>query len=250
MNRLRFGGVAALALALLGMLCLTATASAVPCGKLIADHRGGYEGPRMKGFACKMPESPLPGESRETTWTVPAKVKAAEFLVFGGSAASSGHGGEVDAALPVTPGETLTLLFGIDGSASSVSRSAVPLIVAAGSDGQQANYISPTARNIAVRPPRFPAPPFPQNGSIYVTWLQGTNGQVPGDCVVPRLWGKRPVEVREMLVRAHCRVGSIGHAFARPANRGLVTGQSPKPGTVMPAQSRVDLRIGRGRGSQ
>lgn len=250
------GGAVALALVSLGMLSFAAPRSSVAaptpagCSKRIADYRGDYEGPRLRGFACKMGEDLLPWKSQEIAWTVPPRVKAAEFLVLGGSDATTGHGGEVDAALPVTPGETLVLLLGIDGGATSVSRGGVPLIVAAGSNGQQPSFVSPNARNTAVRAPGLPAPPYPQHGSIYVSWLHGygsgIKGQVPSDCVVPTLRGENPSEAREMLTGSDCRVGSISRVLARPANRGLVIRQSPKPGTVLPRASEVDFVVGQG----
>jgi hypothetical protein len=196
-----------------------------------------------------MPEDPLPGESPEATWTVPADVNAAEFQARGADDVSVGHGGLVEAALDVTPGETLTLLLGVDGSATSVRRQGVALIVASGANGQEASYVDPGARNVAIQDPGLPSPPYPQNGSVYVNWLEGGvgGGQVSADCAVPRLRGKRPAEARLVLAHHNCVAGSIGRKLSRPANRGRVIGQSPKPGTVMAKDGRVDLRVGRGR---
>ncbi len=91
-------------------------------------------GPWTRGIRCQMDEGSRPGESSEATWTVPAGVMAAEFFVIGGADPSAG-GGEVEAAFRVTPGETLSLLLGVDGVATSVLRSDVALIVASGPRG-------------------------------------------------------------------------------------------------------------------
>jgi hypothetical protein len=145
----------ALSFVLLGSCCLPPFASAVPpCATLIADSFGQHHGPWLRGISCSMPEDPLPGESQEATWTVPDGVQAAEFYVLGGDEASAGHGGVVDAALSVTPGETLTLFLGIDGNASSVSREGAALIVASGANGQEPSYVAASGRSSAGVPGR------------------------------------------------------------------------------------------------
>jgi hypothetical protein len=60
-------------------------------------------------------------------------------------------------------------------------------------------------------------------------------------CVVPRLRGRRLAAARRRLRAAHC---SAGRVRGRRGPRARVKGQSAKPGTVLPAGTAVNVRLG------
>jgi hypothetical protein len=66
-------------------------------------------------------------------------------------------------------------------------------------------------------------------------------------CVVPKVVGKRLSAAKLALARKHCRVGKVKYAYSRNAGKGTVASQSRRPGTVVAANSRVDLVLSRGR---
>jgi len=65
-------------------------------------------------------------------------------------------------------------------------------------------------------------------------------------CKVPKVTGKRLAAAKSALARAHCRTGTVRRAYSRK-KKGLVSSQSRRPGRVLPAGSRVNLVVSRGR---
>jgi beta-lactam-binding protein with PASTA domain len=58
----------------------------------------------------------------------------------------------------------------------------------------------------------------------------------------------KPLAVaRSMLAKAHCRTGEVTRVYSRARRRGVVIGQSRRPGRVLPANSKIDLVVSRGR---
>ena len=49
-----------------------------------------------------------------------------------------------------------------------------------------------------------------------------------------------------MLARANCRLGKIRRAYSSRVEKGLISRQKPKPGTVLPRLGKVDVRVSRG----
>jgi hypothetical protein len=227
-----------------------ATSASGHCATLIADCFSRCSGPAPHGIYCsagEIGESLL--ENPVDSWTVPAEVKEAKFVVRGGDDPSGGRGGRVAATLAVVPGETLALELGIRGGASFVSREGAHLLAAAGGNGLEPSYVTPGAGAVTIEAPGQPNPPYPSNGSIDVSWYENqVTTPPPVECVVPSVLGKRPVVARRQLVKAHCRAGEIARRRARRANRGRVIGQRPMPGTVLSENARVDLTVGRWRG--
>jgi hypothetical protein len=211
---------------------------------MIGDPAPGYSG-SIQGIDCRYEEGAAP-----ESWTVPPTVSEATFSVHGADDPAGSAGGHVEASLRLSLGETLTLEPGGPGKASTVSAGGTPLFVAGGGDGSVPNYVTPAATEVKSVPPGGPfalivnGAPYASNGRIAVRW--GSITKDPLACVVPRLKGKRPLAARGKLAEAHCSVGTITRKLARRANRGRVTRQWPKPGTVLYRHGAVDFMIGRG----
>jgi hypothetical protein len=75
-------------------------------------------------------------------------------------------------------------------------------------------------------------------------WLNWT-GLPAKPCVVPDVTQYLPIA--GTLRRSGCRVGEITHRYSRKVDRGWAISQRPKPGTVLPSHSRVDVVVSRGR---
>lgn len=230
------------------------------CSDLHGDPAPGYSGPLMRGIHCRGGEAS--SQSQEESWVVPAGITTAEFTVSGGDDLIGGQGARIEATLAVAPGETLRLLLGGGGGASSVRRGDTPLLVAGGGNGLEPDYVAPAAEAVAIHPRGEPNPPYPQNGSVFVAWYvdyrgpgtdtgtgsgsgSGQDRPPESHCVIPKLRGRRPEVARSALFAAHCDSGDIVRRPARPGMRGRVTGQSQRPGTVLPLGSAVDFTVGR-----
>lgn len=68
----------------------------------------------------------------------------------------------------------------------------------------------------------------------------------PGLCTVQDLRVVTVKEAKRMLARANCRLGTIRRAYSNRVERGLISAQKPKPGTVLPKLGKVDVRVSRG----
>jgi hypothetical protein len=260
--RRSLAGLLATTVATLLGLWLASSAAAV-CAHFHGDPGPRYSGPMLVGIACNYRD----GDGPDEQWTVPDTVAVAEFRLFGADDPAKGAGGDVKATLAVTPGETLLLRLGSDGGASSVLRGATPLLVAGGGDGAEDNYVAPGATGVESERPGEPNPPFPGDGSIYVSWYEGwvnapPLGDEPSDpplgtqphdppssvrCVVPKLRGMRPAATRRAIAAAHCAAGEYPRVATRRATRGRVVSQAPQPGSVLPQGSSVTAAVGRGR---
>jgi hypothetical protein len=67
----------------------------------------------------------------------------------------------------------------------------------------------------------------------------------PGLCDVQDLRRQTLLEAKRTLARVNCRVGKVGYAYSRTI-RGLVIGQKPKLGAVLPGGAKVDVVLSRG----
>lgn len=219
-------------------LWLAAPASA-SCPSFHGDPAPGYSG-SVQGIFCTYAVGP------SHTWTAPSNVSEATFSVRGADDASGAGGGHVEALLSLVPGETLAIELGAEGEASTVSRGGTHLFVGGGGNGSVPNYVTPEASEVTSEAPGGPFRfSFRNDGEVSIEWGEITKDPDPM-CTVPRLRGMRPVAARKRLAEAHCAVGKIARLRARPLNRGRVIGQSPPPGTVMPDDLGVSLRVGRG----
>jgi PASTA domain-containing protein/Regulator of Chromosome Condensation (RCC1) repeat protein len=69
----------------------------------------------------------------------------------------------------------------------------------------------------------------------------------PASCRVPNVVGKRLAPAKRTIAQRHCRTGKVGHAYSRKRKKGIVISQSRRPGRVLPARSRINLTVSRGR---
>jgi len=66
-------------------------------------------------------------------------------------------------------------------------------------------------------------------------------------CKVPEVVGKRLASAKRTITKRHCRTGKVGHAYSRKRKKGIVISQSRRPGRVLPARSKINLIVSRGR---
>ncbi len=69
----------------------------------------------------------------------------------------------------------------------------------------------------------------------------------PTQCTVPNVVGKRLSAAMATIAKRHCRTGRVAHAYSRKRKTGVVISQSRRPGKVLPARSKIDLIVSRGR---
>ena len=94
------------------------------------------------------------------------------------------------------------------------------------------------------------APPstVPGGVDLSVTTLAGNSPTVRADeftdtaCAVPALRGKKLQPAKRMVLKANCKLGSIKGSKNRSAK---VITQSPKPGSVLAPESKVNFKLGR-----
>jgi hypothetical protein len=66
-------------------------------------------------------------------------------------------------------------------------------------------------------------------------------------CSVPKLAGKRLAAAKVALKQNRCRLGKVTYKASRKAAKGRVISQSRRPGRSLPAGTKIDLVVGRGR---
>ncbi len=81
------------------------------------------------------------------------------------------------------------------------------------------------------------------NGSNTVSILANT----PGLCAVQNVKRRKLAVAKRKVERAGCRVGRVRRAVSSGVKPGRVISQRPRFGVVLPAGSKVDLVISRGR---
>jgi hypothetical protein len=81
-----------------------------------------------------------------------------------------------------------------------------------------------------------PAPDVPQTFAI-----------ARRPCRVPNVVGKRLPSAKLAITKSHCRAGKIGHTYSHKRKKGIVISQSRRPGRVLPADSKINLIVSRGR---
>jgi PASTA domain len=64
------------------------------------------------------------------------------------------------------------------------------------------------------------------------------------DCNVPKLTGKKLKAAKKGLTRAACKLGKVTQKKGATARTGKVVKQNPKMGKVLPAGSKVSVRLG------
>jgi hypothetical protein len=71
----------------------------------------------------------------------------------------------------------------------------------------------------------------------------------PRKCTVPNVVGKRVSSAKLTIAKKHCRTGKVGFAYSTKRKRGIVLSQGRRPGRVLPANSKINLIVSRGRRS-
>jgi hypothetical protein len=66
-------------------------------------------------------------------------------------------------------------------------------------------------------------------------------------CRVPKVVGRRFGPAKKVIAKKHCRTGKVGHAYSRKRKKGIVISQSRRPGRVLPANTKINLVVSRGR---
>jgi sugar lactone lactonase YvrE len=66
-------------------------------------------------------------------------------------------------------------------------------------------------------------------------------------CRVPNAVGRTLARAKALLRQRRCRTGKVTRAYSRTRRRGVVIGQGRRPGRVLPANSRINLVVSRGR---
>jgi hypothetical protein len=66
-------------------------------------------------------------------------------------------------------------------------------------------------------------------------------------CTVPRVIGKTLAAANRALTQRRCRAGRVSYAYSRRVAKRKVVSQSRRPGRVLPARSKVNLVVSRGR---
>jgi Regulator of chromosome condensation (RCC1) repeat/PASTA domain len=69
----------------------------------------------------------------------------------------------------------------------------------------------------------------------------------PRPCTVPNVVGKKLRAAKQAIVKRHCRTGKVRSIYSRKRKKGVVVSQSRRAGLVLPAGSRIDLAVSRGR---
>jgi hypothetical protein len=81
---------------------------------------------------------------------------------------------------------------------------------------------------------------------VAVTGTRTVTARFTAICVVPRVVGLRSAAAKRAIVRARCRVGKVSRTYSRVAKDRVIS-QSRRPGVHVPAGTRVDLKLSRGR---
>jgi PASTA domain/Regulator of chromosome condensation (RCC1) repeat len=70
---------------------------------------------------------------------------------------------------------------------------------------------------------------------------------LPASCRVPNVVGKRLASAKRTIAQRHCRTGKVSFAYSLKRKKGTVISQSRRPGRVLPARSKINLVVSRGR---
>jgi hypothetical protein len=70
-------------------------------------------------------------------------------------------------------------------------------------------------------------------------------GRAP--CRVPKVIGKQLTSAERSIAAGHCRTGKVAYASSGKRKTGVVISQSRRPGRVLPANSKINLIVNRGR---
>jgi uncharacterized delta-60 repeat protein len=66
-------------------------------------------------------------------------------------------------------------------------------------------------------------------------------------CKVPNVRGKKLAAAKSSIKKARCAIGKVKRKASKPAKKGRVLAQSPRPGATVSSGTKVNLVIGKGR---
>lgn len=98
----------------------------------------------------------------------------------------------------------------------------------------------PGTVDVTVTTPGGTSAPIPADQFTYT----GSAGLPPQSCTVPRLIGKTLARARKRLTKAKCKLGKVHRVNGVTNTTGRVIKQTPKPGRVLPARSKVSIKLG------
>jgi beta-lactam-binding protein with PASTA domain len=64
---------------------------------------------------------------------------------------------------------------------------------------------------------------------------------------VPKVVGTPVASAKRTIAKRHCLTGKVGYVYSRKRKKGIVISQSRRPGKVLPARSKINLIVSRGR---
>jgi hypothetical protein len=135
---------------------------------------------------------------------------------------------------------TATAPPGVSGESMPI---AITTLAGTATSAQDFTYESPTA---PTTPSQSSSPPPPSSPST-TSSSSSTSSPPPlasPRCVVPKLKGKKLKAARRAIRAADCKVGHVGREKRVKTRTGKVVKQTPRPGAVDPAGSKVAVRLG------
>lgn len=66
-------------------------------------------------------------------------------------------------------------------------------------------------------------------------------------CTVPKVVGKTLAAAKAALTRSHCAPGKVAYAYSKATKKSRISAQSRRAGQVLPARTKVNLVVSRGR---
>ncbi|HEX9944824.1 MAG TPA: PASTA domain-containing protein [Thermoanaerobaculia bacterium] len=149
--------VLAATLGTVACLLMAAPSAGAACGTVVTDHV-----PGLHALNCTLE----PGSEEE--WTVPAGITRPLFKVRGADSATA-RAGMIAAKLKAAAGETLRLVSGGEGDATSVMRGSTLLLAGGGGDDTE-NFAGEGAETTESRAPGEPLSGPVLGGSVYIEW--------------------------------------------------------------------------------
>jgi hypothetical protein len=86
-----------------------------------------------------------------------------------------------------------------------------------------------------------------QPGNANYNAATNVSRSFPIRCRVPNVVGKKLPAAKAAILRRGCRTGNVRRAYSRKVGKGRVSSQNLRAGRVVPARTKVNLVVSRGR---